>query len=300
LRGRAIGGGANTFARQFSKWLRSNGDGFAQERNIHRADLAIVIAHKVDEKDLLQAKSNGCFIIHRLDEHVEENEDKNRREKHELIRRINQLADVTVYQSDFVFQNMHPYLSFPSNTKIILNGADQTRFYRAVKVGPYIGHITWGVGKKKRLDLLYSFIRQHVDQQFLLVGNQKKSEYDFRRLPNVRCVGPVRGSRLLKYLHQMKWIYFPSENDPCPNTVVEGLLAGLPVCYNNKGGTRELVRDCGLPLERAAEMDQKLEEMRSKAMRRKDLFFDQVARNYLALYKQHGADGSSARPWREC
>jgi glycosyltransferase involved in cell wall biosynthesis len=287
VKSKKLGGGANTFAKNFSDWLRIHRDEFIHERNIHRASLAIVVAHKVDEKDLVRAKSNGCFIIHRLDEHVEKNEDNNRREKHELIRRINQLADVTVYQSDFVFQNMHPYLSFPKKTKIILNGGDQTKFFPAAKAGSYIGHITWGVGEKKRLDLLYSFIRQHVDQRFLLVGNQEKSEYDFGKLPNVRCVGAVRGGRLLKYLHRMRWIYFPSENDPCPNTVVEGLLAGLPVCYNKKGGARELVQECGLPLERVDEMDRNLEEMRSKATSRSDLFFEDAAQKYIALYRQH-------------
>ena len=286
VKSKEMGGGANTFAKNFSDWLKIHRGEFIHERNIHKASLAIVIAHKVDEKDLVRARSNGCFIIHRLDEHVEENEDNNRRKKHELVKRINQLADATVYQSDFVFQNMHPYLSFPRNTKIILNGGDQTKFFPATKVGSYIGHITWGVGEKKRLDLLYSFAREQAKQQFLLIGNQATSKYDFRNLPNVRCVGPVRRNRLLEHLHRMRWIYFPSENDPCPNTVVEGLLAGLPVCYNNKGGTKELVQECGLPLERVDEMDQKLEEMRSHATNRADLFFEKVAQQYIALYRQ--------------
>ena len=129
MRGKGIGGGANTFARNFSNWLNAHRSEFIQERNIDSANLAIVIAHKVDEKSLLRAKSNGCFIIHRLDEHVEEREDSNRRTKHELIKQINQLADVTVYQSEFVFRNMHPYLSCPVNNKIILNGGYHTTFY---------------------------------------------------------------------------------------------------------------------------------------------------------------------------
>ena len=286
MRDRGIGGGANTFARNFSNWLKSHRNEFIQERYIHRANLAIVIAHKVDEKSLSRAKSKGCFIIHRLDEHVEEREEGNRRRKHELIKKINQLADVTVYQSEFVFQNMHPYLSCPESNKIILNGGDQAKFYPGEAPGSYIGHITWGIGQKKRLDLLYSFARQYVNQQFLLVGNQEKSEYDFKSMPNVRCVGPVRRNRLLKYLHRMRWIYFPSENDPCPNTVVEGLLTGLPVCYNKEGGTKELVRNCGLPLERADEMDQKLEQMRSHAINRTDLSFEKVAQKYIALYRE--------------
>ena len=281
-----IGGGANTFAKNFSDWLKLHRDEFIHERNIHRADLAIIIAHKGDEKSLMQAKANGCFIIHRLDEYVEEDEDNNPREKHELIKRINQWADVTVYQSDFVFRNMHPYLSFPSNSKIILNGGDQTKFFPATRVGSYIGHITWGIGEKKRLDLLYSFAKEQTNQQFLLVGNQARSKYDFGSLANVRCVGPVRRNHLLGYLHRMRWIYFPSENDPCPNTVVEGLLAGLPICYNKKGGTKELVQECGLPLENVDKMDQNLEWMRAQTRSRTDLFFEDVAQKYISLYRQ--------------
>lgn len=287
VKSKEMGGGANTFAINFSNWLRIHRGEFIHERNIHKASLAIVVAHKVDEKDLARAKSSGCFIIHRLDEYVEEKEDKSRQKKHELIQRINQLADVTVYQSDFVFQNMHPYLCYPRNFKIILNGGDQTKFFPATRVGSYIGHITWGIGEKKRLDLLYSFAKEHTNQQFLLVGNQARSKYDFRSLANVQCAGPVRRNRLLAYLHRMRWIYFPSENDPCPNTVVEGLLAGLPVCYNTRGGTKELVNGCGLPLERVDEMDQNLEGMRAEVTSRSDLFFEDVAQKYIALYSQH-------------
>ena len=287
VKSRRIGGGANTFASNFSDWVKCRSEGHVLERKLARADLAIVIADKVNEKELSRAKSNGCFVIHRLDEHVEEDEEGGRRIKHQAIRRINQLADVTVYQSDFVFQNMHPYLSFPPDYEIILNGGDQTKFFPAAEVGSYVGHVSWSVGGKKRLDLLYAFAKDNAAQKFLLVGNQERSKYQFGMLPNVRCVGPVRRRDLLKWLHKMKWIYFPSENDPCPNTVVEGILAGLPVCFNKDGGTRELVQGCGLPLERASEMDNGLEEMRSLALERTDLFFERAAEKYLNLYRQY-------------
>ena len=131
-----------------------------QLNNIKKANLAIVIADKI-EPDKLRKIKNNCFIIHRLDEHVENNETGFRKEKHEKIKKLNQLADVTVYQSKFVFENMHPYLGSPSKYEIIYNGGMQDEFYPSESYGKFIGHVTWGVDGKKRLDVLYNIIRTY-------------------------------------------------------------------------------------------------------------------------------------------
>jgi glycosyltransferase involved in cell wall biosynthesis len=81
----------------------------------------------------------------------------------------------------------------------------------------------------------------------------------------------------------MKCLYFPSERDPCPNTVVEAILSGIPVCYNAYGGTKEVVKDCGLPLEQFDELLDKLPLFHEKCSNRKDLFFDGVAEKYLNI-----------------
>jgi glycosyltransferase involved in cell wall biosynthesis len=277
-----IGGGSNTFAYQLKKWVK-NQSNLICTRIISRADVAIVIADKISEKSLGRAKDNGCFIIHRLDEHVERNEVGYRKMKHGKIRQLNSYANVTVYQSKFVYENMHSYLDFPKNYVIIQNGSDPKQFYPAEKPGEYIGHITWGVEYKKRLDILYDVIDNNMDKKFLLVGNHSKSEYDFSNLTNVICVGPVRYENLLGYLHKMKFLYFPSENDPCPNTVIEALLAGVPVCYNAKGGTVEIVKGCGVSLTDFNKMISDWEYFRKIAINRDDLRFNIVAEKYLSL-----------------
>jgi len=81
----------------------------------------------------------------------------------------------------------------------------------------------------------------------------------------------------------MKFLFFPSENDPCPNTVIEAILAGVPVCYNPLGGTKELVKDCGLPLDKLQEMLEGYKALRGKCFSRSDLYFDAVARKYMEL-----------------
>ena len=82
---------------------------------------------------------------------------------------------------------------------------------------------------------------------------------------------------------QMKCLFFPSERDPCPNTVVEAILSGVPVCYNSNGGTKEIVKDCGLPLEKFDDLLEKCNTFHEKCSKRHDLSFESVAKKYLNL-----------------
>lgn len=277
------GGGSNTFAYNLRKWLLKKKDIYHPVYNILKADKAIVIADKADLRVLEKAKRKNCLIIHRLDEHVERDEDGYRKRKHAYIREINSLSDITVYQSRFVFDNMHPFLGSPGKYEIILNGADPGDFYPAEEPGGYIGHVTWGVGDKKRIDIVYDTIKKYPDEQFLLIGNHSRSDFDFASLPNVRCVGQVSRHDMLPLLHQMKFLFFPSANDPCPNTVIESILSGVPVCYNPVGGTKEIVRDCGLPITEVDVILKDYPRLRQKCLTRQDLDFNAVADRYMNL-----------------
>jgi len=277
------GGGSNTFAYNIKKWLANNKEIYSQVYNINKADKAIIIANKADTRVLGRAKKQGCFIIHRLDEYVEPEEGEYYVEKHANIKELNRFADVTVYQSNFVFENMHPYLGCPDNYKVIHNGADTKEFYPDDKAGEFIGHVTWGVGDKKRLDILYEMIIRNPDERFLLVGNHFRSGYDFAKLSNVKYVGNVKRQDMLSFLHQMKFLFFPSENDPCPNTVIEAIISGVPVCFNLLGGTREIVKDCGLPFTDFKKMLKDYQLYRQKCLLREDLNFNYIAHRYMAL-----------------
>ncbi|MCG3771315.1 MAG: hypothetical protein JW384_02498 [Nitrosomonadaceae bacterium] len=140
----------------------------------------------------------------------------------------------------------------------------------------------WGIDGKKRLDLLYEFICRHSEQQFLLVGRHQEHALNFKALPNVSLAGAVGHWRLPGYYRKMKMLYFPSERDPCPNTVVEAILSGVPVCYSPEGGgSVELTRDCGVPLECVESMLPVLPTYRDRCLRRDDLSFESVFQQYM-------------------
>jgi glycosyltransferase involved in cell wall biosynthesis len=285
-----FGGGSSTFARIFKKWAGKNGHTIVN--HMARADLAIIIAHLAEVKDLKRARKNNCCILHRLDEHFENNEAGPHKDKHEKIIELNKYADITVFQSRFVLNNVYPLIK-PKEYKIIHNGGDPSLFFPGRIQGSFIGHVTWGIGEKKKMELLYDFIKTHPEENFLLIGRHKNSEFKFN-LPNVEYAGKVRPEKLPAYFRKMKMLYYPSENDPCPNTVVESILCGVPVCYNRVGGTVELIKnqeseqknaingECGLPLEQADEMLHNLNFYRNNCMQRTDLFFDNVFKSYIA------------------
>ncbi len=280
LRPRLIGGGANAFAYNFSSWAERNNVEIT--RNILKADTAIVIAHNARVGLIRRAKEKGCYIMHRLDEYFQENEDDYRKEKHRKIIEINQYADITVFQSKFVFDNVYPYLKC-RQYQIILNGADQTKFFPSQHPGDYIGHVTWGIGDIKRLDMVAGFIESHPEERFLLIGNHHRGNINFRRFKNARVLGAMNRKRLPHFYRMMKMLYFPSEREPCPNIPIEAILSGVPVCYNEFGGTKEIVKDCGLPLSRVDELLSRLPEFRHNCLQRNDLYFDRVAREYILL-----------------
>ena len=146
------GGGSNTFAALFSRYIKESAH--QEVSDMATADLAVVIAHRADEGLLVDAKARGCVILHRLDEYFEQDESAARREKHEKIRALNRLADVTIYQSEFVFENVHPFLN-PSRYEIVRNGGDPQRFKPGRRPGSLIGHVSWGIDTKKRLDVVH-------------------------------------------------------------------------------------------------------------------------------------------------
>jgi len=276
------GGGSNTFAYNFRQWAKTQP--ISLVHRIEDADSALIIAASAEESELATARQKGCFLIHRVDEHFELHESAYRVQKHARIQALNRQCQVTVFQSEFVRENVLPHLQTKKHA-VILNGGNADIFHPARTPGRWIGHVTWGVGEKKRLDLLDEAIQKYPQERFLLIGNHHKSPLNLTQHTNVRHI-PRVPRFLMPYVYRyMKVLFFPSENDPCPNTAVESILSGVPVVFHPVGGTREVVRDCGLPLEQFDEVLTHLPEFQQRCHLRRDLDFHTIANQYMALFK---------------
>lgn len=76
--------------------------------------------------------------------------------------------------------------------------------------------------------------------------------------------GTLRHSEMLKIYESSDGFLHPAIKDPCPNVVFEALLNGLPVLYNDGVGSgREIVGDCGVPIEEA-DLNATLETLRKR------------------------------------
>ncbi len=277
-------GGSNTFAYNFALWAKRNNCVLVP--SISDAEVAIVIAHRgVTVDGLRQAREKGCFIIHRIDEHLGAIDTPRHREKHQKIRELNAHADITVYQSRFVRETAQPYLQAKHHV-VILNGGNPDIFYPSTRIGKEIGHVTWGLDEKKRLDLLHKEILARPHERFRLVGRHMlivDPLLSFKR-KNVTLRGEKKRKSIPGEYRKMKVLFFPSQNDPCPNTVIEALLSGVPVCYHDSGGTPELVKDCGLPLERFDDLLENIPLFRARCLARSDLYFDAVMDKYRSCW----------------
>lgn len=120
------GGGSNTFAYNLLRYARSRGLPVAGR--LEDAGRAVVVAHLADPGEVEKARARGCLIVHRIDEDFRwEAETEARRAKHERIKELNRLADVTVFQSEFVREQAEPVLR-PRRHVVILNGGDARAF----------------------------------------------------------------------------------------------------------------------------------------------------------------------------
>lgn len=130
---------------------------------------------------------------------------------------------------------------------VIYNGTDQT----ALKRHPsgfdrtFVCCANWRVNKR-----LESIVRAFVDVNgqseenlgLFIIG---KPDFVLEH-PTVRYFGRV--DSVVDVYAQSDYMCHICHLDACPNSVVEGLSAGLPVLCNNIGGTPELVGDDGIVL----------------------------------------------------
>lgn len=246
------GGGSVSFARVLAEALPAEGAVVTFDPRAP-VDAVLVFAQHATPALLAAHRRRGARVVHRLDERVDPGEGWRRRLKHRRIARLNAAADLTVFQSEFVRGNVGPMCRAPVS-RVIHNGVD-TRVFRpdgdrvALGGAPAALHVSWSVGASKRLDRIGELLAAGpAGLRVYCVGRHAESGQPWLGDPRVILLGPCGRDRIAALMRGADFLFFPSELEPCPNTAIEAMAAGLPCLYHPSGGTPELVGDAGVGL----------------------------------------------------
>jgi glycosyltransferase involved in cell wall biosynthesis len=99
----------------------------------------------------------------------------------------------------------------------------------------------------KGLAQVGDFADDNPDVDFVLCGPVD----GIRPRANLQRLGHLDRPAMAETLRSCDVFLNLSENDPCPNVVLEALASGLPVLYKPSGGVPELVGECGAAVDRS-------------------------------------------------
>ena len=169
----------------------------------------------------------------------------------EVLLRHLPYADGIIYQSEFsrkCFDSMNAVREKPR--VVIPNGTNQEVFFASGQSPDFSKEIKlisngWSTNLRKGFEMIAAFSHlknvmvQHIGRWPDGISKEK-----------VELLGPRKENEIGPILRQAHFLLFPSENEACPNVVVEALACGLPVLYHPSGGTAEMVRvnEMGMPL----------------------------------------------------
>ena len=163
--------------------------------------------------------------------------------------RVNLLADATVFQSHYSrYSTREKFRLIIHDGGVIYNPVNVSQFTpagtrRDLPSGrPLVASASWSLNRGKGTWQIQQLAKSHPEVVFVLCGR-----FDLTDPPeNIVQLGHLSRAQIAEALRSCDVFLNLSENDPCPNVVLEALASGLPVLYRDSGGVPELVGDCGL------------------------------------------------------
>ena len=142
------------------------------------------------------------------------------------------------------------------------------------------------------------------DVGFVILGELKKAGVKIPDHPGIITTGKVSHKKMAKIFRGADLFLYLAWHDWCPKVVAQALVCGLPVVCSNNGGTKELVRDCGITvsgernndepyfypnpikIEQAVEAVNTLLEQGKKIPPRPDLYLSTMVRKYFEVFEK--------------
>ena len=202
----------------------------------------------VPRREILKGlrRQPGARIVHRIDGAAADygrDPEADRRQ-----RAVNRLADLTIFQSEYARQTTRErFRIVEQDGPVIHNAVDVGRFTpdgarREFPEPRRVVSVSWSTNPKKGAALVYETAARNPDIGFYLCGRY----LDVPRLPNLHDLGVLDREALAAALRSSDALLTYSQNEACPNHVLEALASGLSVFYADSGAMAEVVGGCGL------------------------------------------------------
>jgi len=247
-------GGGNYFIMSFIKYLK--GHDFTITHDINdRYDVIFTNHWSVPLRSIYRGirRNPKLRLVQRIDGAAQDygRDPASDTKQHE----VNLMTDLTIFQSQYARDaTRRKFPVIVNDGPVIHNPVDFTMFTPQGPVHPAITDfnfdtllcsVTWSTNAKKGSAEVYEVATAHPEVGFVLCGNFPGAP----SLPNILQLGVLDRSALASAMRACTSFLTFSENDACPNVVLEAMSSGLPVLYKDSGGTPELVDECGIPVE---------------------------------------------------
>jgi len=249
---KSAAGGSYTFTLNFQAWLTARGIPWTDDINADY-DVLFVNSWTIPYVKVWRAKKrlSHLRVVQRIDGAAQ---DYGRKDGADWLQRdVNTLADLAIFQSQYSYDaTVTRYGLIQTPGPIIYNPVDIAHFIpqgeRLADLPidkPRLISVAWSPNKLKGSWRIPLLARANPDLTFIFVG---QSPFLSDPPPNVIHLGKMNRDELARALRSADIFLNLSENDPCPNIVLEAMACGLPVLFVPSGGVPELVGDsAGLP-----------------------------------------------------
>lgn len=179
------------------------------------------------------------------------------KEKNKNIAQSLHRANGVVYQSHFSRRMGDRYLGEAKVPTVVIPNGSDAYYYEKIKPAKLrqknivIAFSKWRPHKRLR-DIIMSFMLADIQDGILIIagdlsrsGLSKIEIESYTKHPSIHYVGNLPQKKLASFLIAAKASIHLCWFDSCPNSVVEAIVAGVPVVCNNVGGTWELVMPSG-------------------------------------------------------
>jgi glycosyltransferase involved in cell wall biosynthesis len=247
-------GGGNYVMLQFIRYLEGQGVSVTHTMS-DRYDVLFTNHWTVPYTTVLSAlrRNPNIRLVHRIDGSAQ---DYGRHSRSDAMQsRVNTLMDATIFQSNYArYATREKFHVIAQDGPVIYNPVDLNLFNPMGPANPKVQEISyetklctvsWSTNPRKGAQSVYAVAKSNPDIGFILAGNFP----DAPPLPNLLALGVLGREELAATLRSGTAFLTFSENEACPNAVIEAMASGLPVLYHESGGTPEVVGECGEPVD---------------------------------------------------